>query len=95
VGGADVGIELSLAALAQFRSPAEAEYLARKGTKETYLIKWFTHGQEVNKWQNSTRVDVECRAVGIVEVEVEFVSSEIRKDEKEYTKDRYRLLLDC
>ncbi|CAE6346531.1 unnamed protein product [Rhizoctonia solani] len=95
VGDSDMGIELSLVALAQFRSPAEVEYLARKGTEETYLIKWFTYGREVEKWQNSTRVDVECRAVGIVEVEVEFVSSEIRKDEKGYTKDRYRLLLDC
>ncbi|CAE6449417.1 unnamed protein product [Rhizoctonia solani] len=94
-GDADTGIELSLISLAQFRSPAEAEYLARKGTEETYLIRWFTYGQEVKKWQNSTRVDVECRAVGIIEVEVEFVSSEIRKDEKGYTKDRYRLLLDC
>ncbi|KAF8704378.1 IgA Peptidase M64, partial [Rhizoctonia solani] len=94
-GDADTGIELSLISLAQFRSPAEAEYLARRGTEETYLIRWFTYGQEVKKWQNSTRVDVECRAVGIIEVEVEFVSSEIRKDEKGYTKDRYRLLLDC
>ncbi|KAJ1302413.1 hypothetical protein OPQ81_002731 [Rhizoctonia solani] len=95
VKGADTWIELSLVALAQFRSPAEAEYLARKGTKEAYIIKWFSYGKELDKWQNSTRVDVECRAVGVLEVEVNFMSSEIRKDEKGYTKDRYQLLLDC
>ncbi|KAH7338560.1 IgA peptidase M64-domain-containing protein [Rhizoctonia solani] len=95
VEGADTEIELSLVALAQFRSPEEAEYLARKGTKEAYLIRWFSHGQEMERWQNATRVDVQCRSVGVIEVEVEFVSSEIRKDAKEYTKDRFRLLLDC
>ncbi|CAE6438210.1 unnamed protein product [Rhizoctonia solani] len=95
VEGADTGIELSLVELAQFRSPEEAEYLARKGTKEAYLIRWFSYGREMEKWQNATRVDVECGLVGVVEVEVEFMSSEIRKDVKGYTKDRFRLLLDC
>ncbi|CAE6458710.1 unnamed protein product [Rhizoctonia solani] len=93
--GIDTGIELSLVALAQFRSPEGAEYLARKGSKEAYIIRWFSYGQELEQWQNSTRVAVECRAVGVIEVEVEFISSEIRKDEKGYSKDRYQLLLDC
>ncbi|KAG8761592.1 hypothetical protein FRC11_013700 [Ceratobasidium sp. 423] len=95
VEGADTGIVLSLVALAQFRSPDEAEYLARKGTKEAYIVRWFSYGQEMAQWQNSTRVEIECSAVGVVEVEVEFISSEIRKDENGYSKDRYQLLLDC
>ncbi|KAL5639988.1 hypothetical protein ACGC1H_007329 [Rhizoctonia solani] len=94
--GTDTGIELSPVALAQYRSPAETEYLARKGTKEAYLIRWFSYGREVEEWQNATRIDVECRSVGgLIEVEVQFLSSEIRKDAKGYTKDWYKLLLDC
>ncbi|CAE7158838.1 unnamed protein product [Rhizoctonia solani] len=95
VRGADTGIELSLVALAQYRSPAEAEYLAQKRVKEAYRIRWFSYGREMKKWQNATRVDVECASVGPVEVEVEFASNEIRKDTKGYAKDRFKLLLDC
>ncbi|CAE6342652.1 unnamed protein product [Rhizoctonia solani] len=96
VEDADTRTELSPVALAQYRSPQQAEYLVRKGTNEAYLVKWFSHGREVEKWQNATRVDVDCRSVGkLIEVEVQFVSSEIRKDAKGYTTDWYGLLLDC
>jgi hypothetical protein len=90
-------IELSLIPLAHLRSPAGTEYLARKGIKESYYIKWFDNRKEIEAWQNATRVNVMCNdmAGDALEVEVQFVSSEIRMDKKGYTTDRRKLLIDC
>lgn len=91
----DTVIDLLLIPLAHLRSPAGVEYLAQKGTQESYYIKWFNDGKEIETWQNATQLRGTCRDMNALEVEVKFISSEIRKDDEQYTMDRRQLSVSC
>ncbi|KAH8085940.1 IgA peptidase M64-domain-containing protein [Cristinia sonorae] len=77
-------LDLSLVPLAQFRLPPEDDLQATaRVPEESYTIRWFKDGAELEEFEGKTRVEVDDKdgqGVGLYTLEVMFKTEEVRID---------------